>query len=70
MKECLECGYEGSNPNFNTGCPMCGNWDSWRIKDKGILQGSEEDFENERKLNNWDDDQAEEIWDKHYRYSQ
>jgi len=37
MKECLECGYEGNNINFSKGCPMCGNWDSWKIKDKGLL---------------------------------
>ena len=34
MKECLECGFTGSNGSFNEGCPECGNWDSWRIKDK------------------------------------
>ena len=34
-----------------------------------IEQGSEEDFENQRRLNDWGDEQAEEIWDKHYRYN-
>ena len=33
-----------------------------------IEQGSMEDFENQRSLNNWDDKQAEEIWNEHYRY--
>jgi len=32
MKECLECGFLGSNSSFREGCPMCGNWDSWKIK--------------------------------------
>ena len=32
-----------------------------------IEQGTEEDFENQRRLNDWDDEQARQIWDKHYR---
>ena len=67
MKECLECGYEGGDLGFKKGCPMCGNWDSWKIKDKGILQGSDEEFEEERRINDWDDDHAREVWDEHYR---
>ena len=35
-----------------------------------INQGSDGDFENQRKLNDWDDETAREIWDKHYRYNQ
>jgi len=35
---------------------------------RGIEQGSEDDFENQRRLNDWDDETAEEIWDKYYRY--
>ncbi len=34
-----------------------------------IEQGSEEDFENQRRINNWDDEQAEEVWEEHYRHS-
>ena len=33
-----------------------------------IEQGSMEGFENQRRLNDWDDKQAEEIWNEHYRY--
>lgn len=68
MKECLECGYTESGRSFKSGCPMCGNWDAHSINDLGIEQGSEEDFENQRKLNDWDDKKAEEIWNEHYRY--
>ena len=35
MKECLECGFYGSDSSFREGCPTCGNWDGWKIKDKG-----------------------------------
>ena len=34
-KECLECGFTGNISSFTEGCPMCGNWDSWMIKDAG-----------------------------------
>ncbi len=67
MKDCLECGSEGGNISFGSGCPMCGNWDSWKIKDKGMLQGSDEEFEENRRANDWDDDYACEVWDKYYR---
>ena len=68
MKECLECGYTGSSRGFEKGCSMCGNWDSFNTENLGIEQGSEEDFENQRRLNDWDDEQAEAIWNEHYRY--
>jgi len=32
-----------------------------------IEQGSEKEFERLRQENDWDDDEAHEIWDKHYR---
>lgn len=34
---------------------------------RGVEQGSEEDFENRCRLNDWDDETAREIWDKYYR---
>jgi len=33
MKECLECGFFGSDSSFKEGCPICGNWDGWKIQD-------------------------------------
>lgn len=32
-----------------------------------IEQGSVEDFENQRKINNWDDEQAEEIYNENFK---
>ena len=32
-KECLECGCISDTDSFKTGCPSCGNGDSWMIKE-------------------------------------
>ncbi len=32
MIECKECGCTDNESEFSSGCPECGNWDSWELR--------------------------------------